>query len=67
VERRGVGATLPISAKPNPHFRLSADPDAPIIMIGPGTHVAPFCAFLQEREATGARRFTHDFLYQLEW
>jgi sulfite reductase (NADPH) flavoprotein alpha-component len=77
AERRGVGATLPISVKSNPHFRLPADPDAPIIMIGPGTGVAPFRAFLQEREATGARgrnwlffgarRFTHDFLYQLEW
>jgi sulfite reductase (NADPH) flavoprotein alpha-component len=77
AERRRVGATLPISVKPNPHFRLPADPDAPIIMIGPGTGVAPFRAFMQEREATGARgrnwlffgarRFTHDFLYQLEW
>jgi sulfite reductase (NADPH) flavoprotein alpha-component len=77
AERRGVGATLPISVKPNPHFRLPADPAAPIIMIGPGTGVAPFRGFLQEREATGAtgrnwlffgaRRFTHDFLYQLEW
>ncbi|MGA3399276.1 MAG: flavodoxin domain-containing protein [Acetobacteraceae bacterium] len=77
VERRGVGATLPVYLKPNPHFRLPADPAAPIIMIGPGTGVAPFRAFMQEREATGAsgrnwlffgaRRFTHDFLYQLEW
>jgi sulfite reductase (NADPH) flavoprotein alpha-component len=77
VERRGVGATLPVYVKPNPHFRLPADPATPIIMIGPGTGVAPFRAFLQHREATGARgpswlffgarRFTHDFLYQLEW
>jgi sulfite reductase (NADPH) flavoprotein alpha-component len=77
VERRGVGATLPVYVKPNPHFHLPADPAAPIIMIGPGTGVAPFRAFLQHREAAGARgpswlffgarRFTHDFLYQLEW
>ncbi len=77
VERRGVGATLPVYVKPNAHFRLPADPATPIIMIGPGTGVAPFRAFLQHREATGApgpswlffgaRRFTHDFLYQLEW
>ena len=77
IERRGRGTTLPIYLKPNPHFRLPADPAAPIVMIGPGTGVAPFRAFLQHREATGAqgrnwllfgaRRFTHDFLYQLEW
>ena len=71
------GKTLPVYLKPNPHFRLPADPAAPMIMIGPGTGVAPFRAFMQQREATGApgrnwlffgaRRFTHDFLYQLEW
>jgi sulfite reductase (NADPH) flavoprotein alpha-component len=77
AERRGLGGTLPVYVKPNPHFRLPTDPATPIIMIGPGTGVAPFRAFLQHREATGARspswlffgarRFTHDFLYQLEW
>ena len=77
IERRGVGSTLPVYLKQNMHFRLPADPAAPIIMIGPGTGVAPFRAFLQHREATGAtgrnwlffgaRRFMHDFLYQLEW
>ena len=77
AERRGVGTTLPVYLKPNPHFRLPQDSATPIIMIGPGTGVAPFRAFLQQREATGAsgrnwlffgaRRFTHDFLYQLEW
>ena len=77
ADRVGVGGTLPISVKRNPHFRLPADAGAPVIMIGPGTGVAPFRAFLQQREATGAagrnwlffgaRRFTHDFLYQLEW
>ncbi len=77
VEQRGVGSTLPVYLKPNPHFRLPADPAAPIVMIGPGTGVAPFRAFMQQREASGAsgrnwlffgaRRFTYDFLYQLEW
>jgi len=75
--RRLAGTTMPIGVKPNVHFRLPNDPDVPIIMIGPGTGVAPFRAFLQHREAVGARgrswlffgarRFTHDFLYQLEW
>jgi sulfite reductase (NADPH) flavoprotein alpha-component len=65
-----------VRLKPNKHFRLP-DPGADAIMIGPGTGIAPFRAFVQERRATGAtgrnwlffgdRRFTHDFLYQLEW
>jgi sulfite reductase (NADPH) flavoprotein alpha-component len=77
TERRRIGGVLPITVKANPHFRLPADGAAPVIMIGPGTGVAPFRAFIQEREASGARggnwlffgarRFTHDFLYQLEW
>ncbi len=77
AEHRGVGRTLPVYLKPNPHFRLPADPATPIIMIGPGTGVAPFRAFVQQREAIGAtgrnwlffgaRRFNNDFLYQLEW
>jgi sulfite reductase (NADPH) flavoprotein alpha-component len=76
-ERLRMGDTLPVFVKPNPHFRLPADPHRPVIMIGPGTGVAPFRAFMQEREAGGAagrnwlffgaRRFMNDFLYQLEW
>jgi sulfite reductase (NADPH) flavoprotein alpha-component len=85
-ERRGVvsgplgglpdDATLPVYVRPNPHFRLPAD-DVPIIMIGAGTGVAPYRAFVQERERReargrswlvfGERNFRSDFLYQAEW
>ncbi len=75
--RRRVGDSLPVYVQANRHFRLPETAETPIIMIGPGTGVAPFRAFMQESEATGAkrrswlffgaRRFTHDFLYQLEW
>ncbi|WP_413735151.1 NADPH-dependent assimilatory sulfite reductase flavoprotein subunit [Sodalis sp. RH21] len=61
----------------NNNFRLPASPDAPVIMIGPGTGIAPFRAFMQQREADGATgknwlffgnpHFTDDFLYQVEW
>jgi sulfite reductase (NADPH) flavoprotein alpha-component len=77
AERRRAGGSLKVYLKPNPHFRLPADGDRAVIMIGPGTGVAPFRAFMQQREASGAtgrnwlffgnRHFTHDFLYQLEW
>ena len=77
AERTAPGRHVPVYIKPNTHFRLPADPAAPIIMIGPGTGIAPFRGFMQEREATGAtgknwvffgaRNYMHDFLYQLEW
>lgn len=61
----------------NPAFRLPADPGIPIVMIGPGTGVAPFRSFVAEREALGARgrnwllfgdrNLRSDFLYQTEW
>ena len=76
ADRLEMGATIPVYIQENPHFRLPAD-DAPIIMVGPGTGVAPFRAFLQEREARGApgrswlffgeRNLRSDFLYQVEW
>jgi len=76
AERLGKGGRLRVKLKPNKRFALPA-PDRDIIMIGPGTGIAPFRAFVQERRATGAsgrswlffgdRSFTHDFLYQLEW
>lgn len=70
-------AVLPVYLHRNPAFRLPADPQTPIVMIGPGTGVAPFRAFLAERAELGAsgrnwlyfgdRSFEHDFLYQAEW
>jgi sulfite reductase (NADPH) flavoprotein alpha-component len=70
------GARVRVKLRPNKHFALPA-PERDIIMVGPGTGIAPFRAFVQERRATGAtgrswlffgdRHFTHDFLYQLEW
>ena len=61
----------------NDNFRLPANPETPVIMIGPGTGIAPFRAFMQQRAAEGAEgknwlffgnpHFTEDFLYQVEW
>lgn len=68
---------VPVYVQHNPNFKLPADPDVPVIMIGAGTGVAPYRAFLQSMQAGGRkrrswlffgdRRFRTDFLYQVEW
>ena len=87
LQRHGVASTfladsaegnlIRVFVHENPGFRLPEDADTPIIMIGPGTGVAPFRAFLEERESSGShgknwlffgdRNFNTDFLYQREW
>src|SRR5690606_16174969 len=77
ADRLEIGGTLPVFVQQNDGFKLPENPDTPIIMIGPGTGVAPFRAFLGEREETGAsgkswlfygdQHFATDFLYQVEW
>ena len=69
-------ATVPVYIQSNEQFHLPDD-DTPILMVGAGTGVAPYRAFMQEREVRGAtgrswlffgeRNFRSDFLYQLEW
>ena len=73
-ERAQVGAVLPIFLTANQNFKLPEDNSAPVIMVGPGTGIAPFRAFLEERQAKGAsgdnwlffgdQHRASDFIYQ---
>ncbi|PLR66912.1 assimilatory sulfite reductase (NADPH) flavoprotein subunit [Bacillus sp. UMB0893] len=77
AERLQPGDTLPVYIQRNQNFKLPKNPETPIIMIGPGTGIAPFRSFIQEREEMGAegkswlffgdQHFVTDFLYQTEW
>ncbi|MEO8366492.1 MAG: assimilatory sulfite reductase (NADPH) flavoprotein subunit [Pseudoxanthomonas sp.] len=71
------GDHTPVYIEANERFRVPADASRDLIMVGPGTGVAPFRGFVQERAETGAngrnwllfgaRHFNTDFLYQAEW
>ena len=77
ADRLEIDDKVKVFVDKNSRFKLPKDPDAPIIMVGPGTGVAPFRAFMQQREVSekrgpswlffGDRNFTTDFLYQTEW
>lgn len=77
AERLEEGGTVKVFVESNNHFKLPEDSARDIIMVGPGTGIAPFRGFMQERESQeatgknwlffGDRTFTQDFLYQIEW
>ncbi len=76
-QRVSVGDKVAVYTHHNKNFGLPEDGDTPIIMVGPGTGIAPFRAFVEDRAATGSKgknwlffgdqHFNTDFLYQLEW
>lgn len=76
-DRISEGDKADVFVTANKHFKIPADNDAPMIMVGPGTGIAPFRAFVEERKAIGAKgknwlffgdqHYLTDFLYQTEW
>lgn len=77
ADRIDIDSKVSVFVEKNPAFKLPENAETPIILIGAGTGIAPFRAFLQHREADelrgntwlffGERRFHSDFLYQVEW
>ena len=76
-DRIAKGDKADVFVTTNKHFKIPADNDASMIMVGPGTGIAPFRAFVEERKAIGAKgqnwlffgdqHYLTDFLYQTEW
>ncbi|MEM9227192.1 MAG: assimilatory sulfite reductase (NADPH) flavoprotein subunit [Verrucomicrobiota bacterium] len=72
-----VGSTVPVYTHANKNFKLPENTETPIIMVGPGTGIAPFRSFIEERSANGEKgknwlffgdqHYSYDFLYQTEW
>lgn len=77
AQRLEEGGEVKVFVEHNNNFKLPQDDNTPIIMVGPGTGIAPFRSFIQERDNRdaegknwlffGDRTFTQDFLYQVEW